>query len=151
MTHNGLSCAYEVVLGPAASRSIDALSDPDDRDVLARVLQTELVAGPNADSEIRFDRTGQPVSGQAEDTAVVVYTATPLSFRAYTAVHRELTKDELDRLAEEQGRSTHDCGRLVSDVLPAEMAFSRRPGGLAGDLDRTDGAVLGRLLGQGHG
>jgi hypothetical protein len=61
----------------------------------------------------------------------VVYTATPLSFQAYTVVHRALTKDELDRLAEEQDRSTHDCGRYVIDILPAELAFTRRPGGLA--------------------
>lgn len=151
MTHNAESRAYEVALGPAAIRTIDGLFDPADGDDLEYALQTELVDGPNADKETNFDREGQPFSEDSVGPDDVVYTATPLSFRAYTAVHRALTKDELDRLAEEQGRSTYDCGRYVTDILAAELAFARRPGGLASGPDRTDGAVLRRLLGEGSG
>lgn len=148
MTHNGESRGYEVALGPAAIRIIDGLFDPADRDDLEYALQTELVAGPNADKESHFDREGQPLFGHNLDSADAVYTATPLSVHAYTVVHRALTKDELDRLAEEQYRSTHNRGRYVIDILAAELAFTRRPGGLASGPDRTGGAVLRRLLGE---
>jgi hypothetical protein len=151
MTHNGERRAYEVTLGPAAIRTKDGLSDPADWDYLEYALQTELVDGPNADKESNFDREGQPLSEHSADSGDLVYTATPLSFQAYTAVHRALTKDELDRLADEQGRLTHDCGRYVIDILAAELAFTRRPGGLASGPDRTDGAVLRRLLGENGG
>ena len=151
MTHNGEGRGYEVALGPAAIRIIDGLSDPADRDDLEYALQTELVAGPNADKESRFDREGQPLSEHSLDSGGAVYTATPLSVQAYTVVHRALTGDELGRLAEEQYRSTHGCGRYVIDILAAELAFTRRPGGLASGPDRTDGAVLRRLLGESRG
>jgi hypothetical protein len=151
MTRNGESRAYEVALGPAAIRARESLFDPADWDDLEYALRTELVDGPNAGKESSFDREGQPVSEHSADSGDVVYTATPLSFQAYTVVHRALTKDELDRLAEEQGRSTHDCGRYVIDILPAELAFTRRPGGLASGPDRTGGAVLRRLLGESGG
>ena len=146
MTHNGESRAYEVALGPAACRIMDGLSDPADWDDLEDALQTELVDGPNADRESTFDREGQPLSEHSADSADVVYTATPLSFQAYTVVHRALTKDELDRLGEEQDRSTHHCGRYVIDILAAELMCSRRPDGLASGPDHTDGAVLRELL-----
>ena len=151
MTHNGKNRAYEVALGPAAIRAIGGLYDPADWDDLEYALKTELVDGPNADKESNFDREGQPLSEHGVDSGDVVYTATPLSFHAYTAVHRALTTDELDRLAEEQERSTHDRGRYVIDILAAELAFTRRPGGLASGPDRTDGAVLRRLLGESAG
>jgi hypothetical protein len=151
MTHNGESRAYEVALGPAANRIIDGLFDPADRDDLEYALRTELVAGPNADKESRFDREGQPLLEHSLDSGDSVYTATPLSVHAYTVVHRALTKDELDRLAGEQNRATHDCGRYVVDILAAELAFTRRPGGLASGPDSTDGAVLRRLLGESGG
>jgi hypothetical protein len=148
MTHNGESRAYEVALGPAAIRAIEGLSDPADRDDLEYALQTELVDGPNAGQEAHFDREGLPLAEHSVDSGDVAYTGTPLSFRAYTAVHRALTKDELDRLADEQDRSTHDRGRYVVDILAAELAFTRRPGGLASSAERTDGIVLRRLLGE---
>jgi hypothetical protein len=148
MTHNGESRVYEVVLGPATIRIIEGLFDPVDRADLEQALQTELIDGPNADKESNFDGEGLPMSERSMDSGEVAYTATPLSFQAYTAVHRALTKDELDRLAEEQYRSTHDCGRYVIDILAAELAFTRRPGGLASSTERTDGVVLSRLLGE---
>ena len=151
MTHNGESRAYEVALGPAAIRIIDNLFDPADGEHFGYALQTELVDGPNADKESNFDREGQPLSEHSLDSGDVVYTATPLSFQAYTAVHRALTTDELGRLAAEQDRSTHDRGRYVIDILAAELAFTRRPGGLASGPDRTDGAMFRRLLGQNDG
>ncbi len=123
MTHIGANSAYEVTLGPAAIRTIEGLPDPDDRSDLGSALRTELVAGPNADKEIRFDSKGRPLAGEAVDSADVVYMATPLSFQAYTAVHRPMTKDELDRLREEQGRSTYDCGLYLVDILPARAGI----------------------------
>ena len=92
MTHNGESRGYEVALGPAAIRARDGLFDPADWDDLEYALRTELVDGPNADKESSFDREGQPVSEHSADSGDVVYTATPLSFQAYTAVHRGLSK-----------------------------------------------------------
>jgi hypothetical protein len=148
MTHNGERCAYEVALGPAAKRIRDGLHDPADWDDLEDALQTELVDGPNAEKECTFDREGRPFSERSADSRDVVYTATPLSFQAYTVVHRALTKDELDRLGEEQGRSSHDCGRYVIDLLAAELMCSHRPDGLASGPDHTDGAVLRELLGE---
>jgi hypothetical protein len=131
MTHIGANSAYEVTLGPAAIRTIQTLPDPDDRTDLGFALRTELVAGPNADKEIRLDSKGRRLSGETADSADMVYTATPLSIQAYTAVHRPMTKDEIDRLREEQGRSTYDCGLYVVDILPARAGIhsqTRWPG-----------------------
>ena len=87
-----MSTKYEVVLGPAAIRTVLGLPDPE-RKELADALRTELLDGPNADEEARFDGPDN-----------VVYRGTPLSFDAYVALHRPMTKEELKRLRREQGR-----------------------------------------------
>ncbi len=151
MTHNGEGRAYEVTLGPAAIRVWDGLSDSADLDDLEYALQTELVDGPNAGKESKFGRDGQPFSEHSMDSGAVAYTATPLSFRAYTVIHRALTRDELRRLAEEQGRPTHGRGRYVIDILAAELAFTRRPGGLASSPDHAGSTALSGLPGNSGG
>jgi hypothetical protein len=108
-----LRAAYEVVLGPEAIRVIRDLPYPDRRK-LGRAVRSELVDGPNAASEYRFDY------GKAE------YTATPLSFRAYTAVHRPLTCGELARLSREQGRPARGRGFHVIEIRSGVSAFTRR-------------------------
>jgi hypothetical protein len=125
MAHSGLNPAYEVVLGPAAIRAIVGLADPGDRKELAAALRTELMNGPNARSEFRFDSDVQAFPGRAAGGARVVYTATPLSFDGYTAVHRGLSRQELRRLRQEKRQSTANQGVYVIDILPAESAFSR--------------------------
>jgi hypothetical protein len=104
---------YEVVLGPEALRVIRDLPYPDRRR-LGRALRNELIDGPNAASEYRFDY------GKAQ------YTATPLSFKAYTAVHRPLTRGELARLSREQGRPARDRGFYVIEIRSGVSAFTRR-------------------------
>jgi hypothetical protein len=115
--------AYEVILAPAASRLVRSLPDPRQ---LARCLATELAEGPNSDIEVIFNAEMQVCSAPPlpGDTA---YTATPLSFEAYTAVHRPLTSDELKQLAENAGAEVADRGFYVLDILPAESAFFMRP------------------------
>jgi hypothetical protein len=113
--------AYEVVLGPPAIRAVVSLPDPADRKELGAALRTELMDGPNAHNELRFDKTLRVYS----DRARAPYTATPLSFAGYTAVHRRLTGEELRRLGREQDRLTAGQGVYVIDILPAESAFIR--------------------------
>jgi hypothetical protein len=117
--------AYEVVLAPAASRVIDSLVRTD-REGLLQALAVELQNGPNAAKEIRFDssRYADVDLGDAEEG---VYTATPLSFHGYTALHRPLTQTDLKRLAKQEQRATADDGYYVIDILPAETAFRRWP------------------------
>jgi hypothetical protein len=115
--------AYEVLLAPAANRVIAGLRKTD-RDGLVSALAAELRGGPNADKEIRFDSGIYTAAGDAEDA---VYTATPLSFGGYTALHRPLTGTELKRLAKQTGRPTADDGCYVIDILPAETAFRPWP------------------------
>ena len=116
---------YEVVLGPPAERVMRALDDHG-RKRLADVLCTELAEGPNCDKELSFDASDQLWTGSRQ-TGEPVYTATPLSFDAFTALHRPLKAQELLRLARELGRPVADAGFYVVDILPAESAFSRRP------------------------
>ena len=124
MTHNGSNRAYEVALAPAAIRLLRRLQNPDQRQ-LAEALQTELANGPNNGNEIRFDSYvhGGVYPGASQDD--VFYTATPLSYAGYTAVHRPMTEDEIERLRREQGRAMARQGFYVIDILPAESAFSR--------------------------
>lgn len=123
MVHTGLNHAYEVTLGPAAIRTV--LSMPkDDREGLAEALRIELLKGPNASREFRFDSDVRACPPGVTPNGRV-YTATPLSFAGWTAVHRPLTKDEMARLRREQGRSTARQGFYVIDILPAESAFGR--------------------------
>jgi hypothetical protein len=127
MLHAGEIRAYEVVLAPAAIRFFASLQ-PADQLGLGDALRTELGLGPNADKEIRFDSSIWADGGPGA-LADIFYTATPLSFGGYTAIHRELTKAEIERL----GRQSHasrliaDHGFYVIDVLPAETAFRRWP------------------------
>jgi hypothetical protein len=114
---------YEVVLGPAAIRVVLSLPDPVIRRRLADALQAELIDGPSAHNEFRFDDASY--SDRGADPGEVVYTATPLSFAGYTGVHRRLTGDELDRLHQELGRPTAAMGVYVFDILRAESAFIR--------------------------
>jgi hypothetical protein len=108
-----MGVTYEVVLGPEAILAIRNLQYQDRRR-LGQVLQSELVNGPNMASEYRFHY------GKFQ------YTATPLSFKAYTAVHRPLTQSELGRLTQEQDRPVHDRGFYVIEIRSGVTAFTRR-------------------------
>lgn len=116
---------YEVVLGPPAERVVKALDDHS-RKKLADVLCTELAEGPNCDKELRFDTNAQ-LWDAAKQSGGTPYTATPLSFAAFTALHRPLKAEELRRLETELGRPVADAGFYVVDILPAESAFNRQP------------------------
>ncbi len=126
MTHSSaLHTAYEVVLAPAAIRTVLSLPDPGERKELADALRTELVGGPNAHNEVRFDSDVRAYPDPGAGPGRVIYTATPLSFHGYTVVHRRLTREELKRLRREQGRSTASLGFYVIDILSADSAFGR--------------------------
>ena len=56
-----------------------------------------------------------------------VYTGTPLSFGAYVALHRPMTKEELRRLKREQGRRVAIQGFYVVDILHPATAFTSGP------------------------
>jgi hypothetical protein len=120
---------YEVTLGPAAKRFVLGMRDAGDRKELADALRTELAAGPNADKEFQFDSAGDARLGADPGApAAAVYTAIPLSFSGYTAIHRPMTKDELRRLRQEQGQhAASRQGFFVIDILPAESAWFRLP------------------------
>lgn len=121
---------YIVKLAPAAERFFRTLKLYDQHG-LDRALADELMDGPNADKEVRFDADGGfPVYVDPDLPGdVTCYTATPLSFKAYTAIHRPMTKDELSRAAEAANNLTPDHGFYVFDILPAESTFIRRTGG----------------------
>lgn len=117
-------CAvYEVTLGPAAIRMIMRSPDPAE---LSRALSAELMDGPNAAAEVRYDGDAE-VCSQSRKPSGAIYTATPLSYNGYTALHRPMTGAELTRLTRERGRRVADSGFYVLDLLPAEAAFIRRP------------------------
>jgi hypothetical protein len=115
---------YEITLGPPAIRTVVSLPAPADRKELAAALRTELIDGPNAHNELRFDEALRVYPDRGAGPGKAVYTATPLSFAGYTAVHRRLAREELRRLRE-QGRPTASQGVYVIDILPAESAFTR--------------------------
>jgi hypothetical protein len=121
-----LAGSYEVTLAPAAIRVISGLRDPKDRWELADALRTELVDGPNADKGLQFDS-----EGAAQDYVFPglphghVYTAIPLSFDGYTAVHRPMTPGELEQLGRQHDRPVAASGFHVFDILPAGSAFGR--------------------------
>ncbi|OJF13471.1 hypothetical protein [Couchioplanes caeruleus] len=106
---------YEVVLSPAAWRAIRDLRTVQDRDDLADCLGKELDQGPNAENVWVF---------QIGDRN---YTATPLTFRGWVAIHRPLSRAELDRLGDEQGRRVESMGFLIHDLLPPHTAFEIGP------------------------
>jgi hypothetical protein len=118
-----MSTRYEVVLGPAAIRTVLSLPDPE-RKELAVALGAELLDGPNADKAARFDGDMR-VCDQSCGPSDVVYTATPLSFGAYVALHRLMTREELRRLRREQGRRVAARGLYVLDILHPDTAFMR--------------------------
>lgn len=125
MSDTGAGDAYEVVLGPAAIRAVLNLPDPGDRKLLAAALRTELINGPNAQYEYTFESDIRNYSDRGAGPKPVTYKAIPLSFAAYTAVHRSLTVAELRRLKREQGRSGPGRGFYVVDILAAESGFTR--------------------------
>jgi hypothetical protein len=97
-----------------------------DRSKLANALRQELLDGPNAGNEFRFNCDGKPqVSVDLDVPDGPIYTATPLSFKAYTAVHRAMTEAELARLSLERGRPVAARGFHVFDLLRAELGFTR--------------------------
>jgi hypothetical protein len=110
---------YELVLAPAAVRALLSLSDPA-RKELAAALGAELLNGPNARKEAFYD--GELRACRRERA---VYTATPLSYAAFVAVHRPLSADELARLRREKGRRASDQGFHVLDILHLTTAFTR--------------------------
>jgi len=117
---------YEVILGPAARRVVRSLPHRTDQVKLAEALRRELQDGPHAATRIRFNRDGKPRSEADRDTPdEKIYTATALSFMAFTAIGRRMTQAELDRLAREQRRPAAGEGFLVVDILRAELGFSR--------------------------
>jgi hypothetical protein len=120
-----VNAVYEVTLGPVAVRTFLSLGAR--ARLLAEALLTELANGPNADKEVelKFDPDGNcefltSPAAHVGDT----YTATPLSFDAYTALHRQMDQYELWRLAREQGRPVADRGFYVLDILPPESGYS---------------------------
>jgi hypothetical protein len=119
--------AYEVVLGPAAKRFVLGMRDANDRKELADALRVELVNGANAGKAWRFDRYGDRVPPDPSPPPDGTYKALPLSFGGDTVVYRLLTRDELKRLHQEQGRPVARQGFFVLDVLTPESAWVRRP------------------------
>ncbi len=111
---------YELVLAPAAVRALLSLSDPA-RMELAGVLGTELLYGPNARKEAFYDADLRACRRER-----AVYTATPLSYDAFVAVHRPLADDELARLRREsRRRRAFAQGFHVLDILHLTTAFTR--------------------------
>jgi hypothetical protein len=122
---------YLMKLTPTAQEILRNL-EPDDQREIDRVLRRELMYGPNSDKESRFDGDGN-FGAYAEPNSPdsgFRYTATLLSYKAYTAIHRPMTKDELRREAQAAGQATAH-GFYVFDILPADSAFERSPHGLA--------------------
>ena len=121
-----MNAVYEVTFGPAAIRTFQSLGGR--ARLLAEALLTELADGPNADKEVelKFDSDGncEFLTSPAAHVGDI-YTATPLSFDAYTALHRQMDHYELWRLEREQGRPVADRGFYVLDILPPESGFSR--------------------------
>ncbi|MGH7490082.1 MAG: hypothetical protein ACREMY_31415, partial [bacterium] len=75
---------------------------------LADSLKHELAPQRNARRKFQFEESGR------------VYTATPLSFAGYTAIHRPLSEEEITRLHKQQGESALDRGYYVLDILGTE-------------------------------
>ena len=123
MTDARDSHAYELVVAPAASRLIERLPAPDAEE-LTHALGTELMDGPNATREVRF---GSGMWDGSEPGDDLNYTATPLSFGGYTAIHRPLSAAEMGRLARQRGRPVASDGVYLIDILPAWSAFRPWP------------------------
>jgi hypothetical protein len=113
---------YELVLGQAAGLVIERLEEHDRRR-LVDALKTELLNGPNAHNEIRFDPRKWADTGPSSDGP---WTATPLNC-GFAAVHRPLTKAELDRLAAKHGRPLEEPCLYVVDILSLGSIFGGGP------------------------
>ena len=120
--------SYEVVLGPAAKQVVLSLRDEQDVKDLAEALRTELINGPNAEAEYEFSVEEHKSYHGAAAHDPVVYTATPLSFDGYVAIHRPMTLEEFRRkeIRRLLGHSA-SCGRYVLDILPAGWGFTCKP------------------------
>lgn len=119
--------SYEVVLGPAAKRAVLGMRLAKDRDRLADALRVELADGPNAGKEYQFDCNDSSRDyADRGASAHTAYTAIPLSFDGYIAIHRPVSKEELQRLRREQGSAARR-GFYVLDILPVDSGFTRRP------------------------
>jgi len=127
MTHTGPKRTYEVVLGPAAIRTIQSIGNHPDRAELDGALSTELLNGPNTGKELRFDSDIRAYKDSAASSGGVIYTATPLSVSGYTAIHRPLAENEIKQLRGERSSPIADQGFYLIDILPAESAFTRGP------------------------
>ncbi len=125
MTQAGLTHAYEVALGPAALVAILRLTG-ERRRKLCDALRDELLEGPNARMEVRYDSDMRAMRARSAETPPdgVIYTATPLSCDGYTAVHRPMDKDELGRWRREHGHAASQ-GFYVFDILSAMAGFTR--------------------------
>lgn len=75
--------------------------------MLAAALRDELDAGPNSVGAYKFDY------GKTQ------YLATPLSFNAYVALHRQLTDEELVQLARQARRQVAPRGFWVIQFCSA--------------------------------
>lgn len=106
-----MGTTYEVALGPAAIRAIRDLPQRY-RLMLAAALRDELDAGPNSVNAYKFDHRNAQ------------YMATPLSFNAYVAVHRQLTDLELLRLSRQAGREVAPRGFWVIEFCSAIPALA---------------------------
>jgi hypothetical protein len=115
---------YEVMLAPAAERVIMGLKDPGP---LVESLSAELREGPNADKEVRYHGAVLRADLDGAVPADAIYTATPLSCGAFTAVHRPMTEGELAALQAQQRRQVAGSGFIVFDILAAESGVARRP------------------------
>ena len=120
--------SYTFVLGPAAKRFMQDLTSLDQRE-LNQVLEDELVNGPNADKEIRFDSDGHaPPCGKGA-CADRVYIATLVSYRAYLVIHRPLTAQELGMASQVRPDIANDLGLYILDILAADPRFDLGLGG----------------------
>jgi hypothetical protein len=118
-----MSARYEVTLGPAAERVVLSLH-PRSRRALADALRRDLLNGPHADQavELKFDSTDY---FDPDIPSEATYTAIPISFDGYVAVHRPMTEMELKRLRHELGQSVESLGFYVVDLLAPESGFIR--------------------------
>ena len=111
---------YTVVLGPAASRFRKSLT-PVDQLELDQALREELVNGPNAANQVRFDYGGHTPPCGNGSCGTQVYITTLLSYRAYLVVHRRLTADELRIASQEHPNTGDDLGLFILDILTADL------------------------------
>jgi hypothetical protein len=122
MPRRGRRYPYEFVLGQAAGLVIERLEEHDRRE-LVDALETELLKGPNARHEIRFDPRTWADTGPSSDGS---WTGTPLSC-GFMAVHRPLTRVELDGLAARHGRPVAEPCLYVVDILSLGSIFGGGP------------------------